>query len=127
MQEKFITISEAAKILGISHDTLGRWGKKGLLKPHHISPSGYRYYTEKQIYEFLEGYYGDYEKARSTIEGVAAMPEKNDVDTVIFGGNSDTETIDMVFLPDKSDSSEEQGRQGKAIVGRSTITSVRQN
>jgi len=118
VQEKFITISEAAKILGISHDTLGRWGKKGLLKPHHISPSGYRYYTEKQIYEFLEGYYGDYEKARSTIEGVAAMSEKNDVDTVIFGGNSDTETIDMVFLPDKSDSSEEQGRQGKAIVAK---------
>lgn len=52
-EEKFLTAPEAAKLLEISSQTLRRWSEKGLLIPHHILPSGYRYYSEQQIKDFL--------------------------------------------------------------------------
>lgn len=52
-EEKFLTAPEAAKLLEISSQTLRRWSAKGILIPHHILPSGYRYYSEKQIKDFL--------------------------------------------------------------------------
>ena len=52
-EEKFLTAPEVARILGIGSQTLRRWGDKGLFIPHHVSPSGYRYYSEGQVHEFL--------------------------------------------------------------------------
>ena len=52
-EEKFIRNAEAARILGVSPRTLRNWDKSGILKPHHISVSGYRYYTEEQLKGFL--------------------------------------------------------------------------
>ena len=52
-EEKFLTAPEAAKLLEVSSQTLRRWGEKGLLTPHHVLPSGYRYYSERQIQDFL--------------------------------------------------------------------------
>src|SRR3989344_2324899 len=48
-EEQFITIGEAAKILGISIDTLRRWDKSGKLKPASVSEAGYRLYSKSQI------------------------------------------------------------------------------
>ena len=115
---KVFTSGQTADFLGVNQETLRNWEKSGKFLPHHKSASGYKYYTQEQIQDFLKKRNGGNEKSNTSVEVVAAMPEKNDVDTVIFGGNSDTETIDMVFLPDKSDSSDEQGRQGKAIVAK---------
>ena len=52
-EEKFYTSGETAKLLGISQDTLSRWGKKGKLSPHHILPNGYRFYSQAQIDSLL--------------------------------------------------------------------------
>ena len=71
MAEKLLKSSQVAKILGKTSRTLGNWDKKGILKPHHVDPSGYRYYTEEQINNFLESYYGNYDKAQ-------AVEQKND-------------------------------------------------
>ena len=48
-EEKFLTSGQAAKILGIHQDTLRNWDKTGKLKPHHVSTTGYKYYTLSQI------------------------------------------------------------------------------
>lgn len=49
---KYYTINQFAKIIGVSQQTLRNWDNNGKLKPHHVSPSGYRYYLEDQINEF---------------------------------------------------------------------------
>ena len=65
MVKKLLKSSQVAKMLGKTSRTLGNWDKKGILKPHHVDPSGYRYYTEEQINDFLESYYGNYDKAKT--------------------------------------------------------------
>lgn len=50
---KFYMAGEFAKLIGISSVTLRKWDKKGWLKPHHRSPSGYRYYSEVQLSDYL--------------------------------------------------------------------------
>lgn len=54
-EEKFLTSGETAKLLGISQDTLSRWGKKGKFTPHHVLPNGYRFYSQEQIRSLLSG------------------------------------------------------------------------
>lgn len=41
---KFIKIGEAAKILGVSIQTLRRWEEAGYLMPHRKSEGNTRYY-----------------------------------------------------------------------------------
>lgn len=52
---EFYKIGEFAKRIGVSCVTLRTWDEKGLLVPHHVSPSGYRYYSEDQVKEYLSG------------------------------------------------------------------------
>ena len=52
-EQEFITISEAAKILGVSVDTLRRWDKNGKLSPVKTSDAGYRLYSKSQIELYL--------------------------------------------------------------------------
>lgn len=51
--QQFYKIGEFARLIGVSSATLRVWDEKGLLKPHHTSPSGYRYYSEEQLKEYL--------------------------------------------------------------------------
>lgn len=47
--EEFLSISQMAKLHGVSRQTLILYDKKGLLKPAYVSESGYRYYSAYQI------------------------------------------------------------------------------
>lgn len=49
----YIKIGEAARMLGVSTSTLGRWQDTGVLIPAQIFPSGHRRYTLSQIQEFI--------------------------------------------------------------------------
>ena len=51
-------ISEFARLIGVTSVTLRAWDKADKLKPHHISPTGYRYYSEEQLQDYLGGSYG---------------------------------------------------------------------
>lgn len=51
--ETYIKIGEAARMLGVSTSTLGRWQDTGVLIPAQIFPSGHRRYTLSQIQEFI--------------------------------------------------------------------------
>ena len=111
MEKIFLSSGQAAKKLGVSQDTLARLEKNKKLIPHHKSDSGYRYYTENQIYEFLEGYYGEYEKAHS-VDGLAIIPARLDVT------DENSDTVDMTIFSDKLDFLEGENRQGKGIVAQ---------
>ena len=49
-ETKMLTISEAARQIGVSAKTLRAWADKGLV-PHVRLPSGYRRFTPAQIEE----------------------------------------------------------------------------
>jgi DNA-binding transcriptional MerR regulator len=51
---KLLSISETANLLGISIDTLRQWDKKGILSSFRASPSGHRYYRPEDIENFLK-------------------------------------------------------------------------
>lgn len=55
--ERFYKTGEFARLIGVSAVTLRSWDEKGLLRPHHVSPSGYRYYSEKQYWDYMSGVY----------------------------------------------------------------------
>ena len=63
-----MTSGEAAKILGVHRDTITSWDRKGILKAHHVAPNGYKYYTEKQVKNFLKDMkvYGGVQKLNQT-------------------------------------------------------------
>lgn len=66
MKADFLTSGRASKFLDVSEKTLRRWEKNGILLPHHKSVSGYKYYSEQQLRNFSENYYGTYEKTLRT-------------------------------------------------------------
>jgi excisionase family DNA binding protein len=51
--ENLLTISEAAKTLGVSIDTLRRWDKKGHLNAIRLTPESHRYYSKEEISNLL--------------------------------------------------------------------------
>lgn len=53
MDNKLLSIGRAAKLLGVSIDTLRRWDKSGKLKPFRPNQSTHRYYKTADIELFL--------------------------------------------------------------------------
>ena len=51
------SISKASSLLGVSSQTLRNWDKNGILKPSIVTESGYRYYTDSDIADFLNNNY----------------------------------------------------------------------
>ena len=50
---EYYTINKFSKLVGKTPQTLRNWDKSGVLKPHHTSTNGYRYYSEDQIKQVL--------------------------------------------------------------------------
>ena len=50
---KYYSIGKFAKLIGKTEQTLRNWDKKDILKPHHVTESGYRYYSQQQLNHFL--------------------------------------------------------------------------
>ena len=51
---KYCTIHEFSQLVGKTPQTLRNWDKKDILKPHHTSTNGYRYYSDEQIKQVLK-------------------------------------------------------------------------
>jgi len=51
---KIYKIGEFASLIGKSTQTLRRWDEEGILKSHHKTPSGVRYYSEDQYFDFIK-------------------------------------------------------------------------
>ena len=54
MQKKYLTIKEAAKLLGVTPLTLRNWEKKRKLIPYRHPINNYRLYTPEQIRLLLQ-------------------------------------------------------------------------
>ena len=50
---KYYSIGQFAQLIGKTEQTLRNWDKKSVLKPHHVTESGYRYYSQEQLNHFL--------------------------------------------------------------------------
>ena len=50
---KYYSIGQFAKLISKTTQTLRNWDRYGTLKPHHITESGYRYYSQEQLNHFL--------------------------------------------------------------------------
>ncbi|MBI5152265.1 MerR family transcriptional regulator [Candidatus Peregrinibacteria bacterium] len=53
MEKKLLFIGEAAKLIGVSIDTLRKWEKKGILQSFRPSLTSKRYYRQEDIDQFL--------------------------------------------------------------------------
>lgn len=50
---KYYSIGKFAKLIDKTEQILRNWDKKDILKPHHVTKSGYRYYSQQQLNYFL--------------------------------------------------------------------------
>lgn len=50
--EQYYSCGEFARLVGVSKNTLVHWERRGWLLPHHVSPSGRRFYSEKQVGDY---------------------------------------------------------------------------
>ena len=51
-QPKYYSTHVARGILGVTAQTMRNWDKKGILKPHHTTQNGHRYYAREDINSF---------------------------------------------------------------------------
>jgi predicted site-specific integrase-resolvase len=81
---KIYSIGEFANLIGKTEQTLRNWDKNGTLKPHHVSPSGYRYYSDKQLNYFI-GMNENIQKQRKVIGycRVSSHKQKDDLERQI--------------------------------------------
>lgn len=67
----FLTTPQFAKQVGVSKNTVINWEKQGLIQPHHVSPTGRRFYDKSQVQEVLS--------RQSTLESDTASVEPKEV------------------------------------------------
>ena len=81
---KFYSIGQFAKLIGKTTQTLRNWDKDGSLKPHYITRSGYRYYSQEQLNHFL-GLKSEIQLNKKTIGycRVSSHKQKNDLERQI--------------------------------------------
>ena len=51
--DKYYSMSQFSKILGVSSQTIRSWEAKGILYPHHKVGNGFRYYSQEQLDKLL--------------------------------------------------------------------------
>lgn len=82
---KYYTIGEFGELIGKSSQTLRVWDKKNILKPDHVTESGYRYYSQEQVNHFF-GFKNTKEKVSAKIVGycrVSSSKQKDDLERQI--------------------------------------------
>ena len=50
---EYYSIGKFSELIGVTQQSLRNWDKTGRLKPHHVSGSGFRYYSQEQLYHYL--------------------------------------------------------------------------
>ena len=81
---KYYTVGQFAKLISKTSQTLRNWDKDNILKPHHISESGYRYYSDEQLNHYL-GFKGEKPVDRKVIGycRVSSNKQKDDLERQI--------------------------------------------
>ena len=63
----YYTSGQFARLIGVTKNTIVNWETHGWLLPHHVSPSGRRFYSQEQFEDYFAGKLG--RKAGSSVEG----------------------------------------------------------
>lgn len=50
---KYMSVAEFAGRIGVHPQTVRKWDREDVLKPHHVLPSGRRLYSEEQVEEII--------------------------------------------------------------------------
>lgn len=50
---KYYSQPQFAREIGMSPNTVANWVFKGLIKPHHSSPTGRNFFSQKQVDDYL--------------------------------------------------------------------------
>ncbi len=81
---EYYGIGKFAGLIGVTQQSLRNWDKTGRLKPHHTGKSGYRYYSQEQLYHYL-GLKNERQKSRKVIGycRVSSNKQKDDLERQI--------------------------------------------
>ena len=81
---EYYTVGQFAKIISKTPQTIRNWDKENILKPHHVSESGYRYYSDEQVNHYL-GFKGEKPVNRKVIGycRVSSNKQKDDLERQI--------------------------------------------
>ena len=55
--KQFLTTQEFAEAIGVHVQTIRKWDKTEVLKPHHTTPGGHRLYSQEQVQNYFNGKY----------------------------------------------------------------------
>ncbi len=53
-ESRYMTVAEFAAKIGVHPQTVRKWDREDVLKPHHVLPSGRRLYSEEQVEEITK-------------------------------------------------------------------------
>lgn len=102
--EKYLTISEAAKIIGVSPETLRRWDKSGKFKSVRHPINNYRVYPENNLLSIVEDLQLELQYKPSTVKKTDFTPylktkygELYNLDAIEFLQSQDSNSIDLIF------------------------------
>jgi predicted site-specific integrase-resolvase len=79
----YYAIGDAAKLIGVTVQTLRDWDKRGKLKPHHVAESGFRYYSQDQINQVIGIRTNSIQKHVVGYCRVSSSKQKDDLDRQI--------------------------------------------
>lgn len=83
--EKYLSIGKFAKALGVTTQTVRNWAESGKVVPHHVTASGFRYYSQEQVYQYL-GLMGKKSSDRVIVGYCRAESKKDKVNMVYQQG-----------------------------------------
>jgi len=104
--EKLLTISEAAKVLNVSPETLRRWDKSGKFRSYRHPMNNYRVYPESQVLDLVNDMQLEIEYRSSTKANAdhqfkpyleTELGKLFKIDAITFLESLETSSIDLIF------------------------------
>jgi site-specific DNA-methyltransferase (adenine-specific) len=100
--KKYLSVSEAAEIIGVNPETLRRWDKNGKFKSIRHPINNYRVYPESQVLSFVEDIQLELEyksKKESSVKPYFQTPKGKlyNLDAIEFLKTLENESIDLIF------------------------------
>lgn len=102
--DKYVTIGEASKLIGVSTETLRRWDRAGKFKSTRHPINNYRVYTENDIISLVEELQLEieFESQKKTKENYTPFFETNHgklyrEDAIKYLKSLDSNSIDLIF------------------------------
>lgn len=83
-EKEIMSINEAAKLLGVTIQTMRRWDESGHLRPDFVSPGGHRRYRLQTILSYSIDAFGLAERWAADARGFSLSPEYSCQNSGVF-------------------------------------------